>query len=89
MFVLIHGGGYSSRCWEPVIPLLDAPALALDLPGRGTHPGLLDDIHLSDWIDSAVDDIARAAVDGAVLVGADPHVRPGRTGRDGSARRMR
>jgi pimeloyl-ACP methyl ester carboxylesterase len=28
MFVLIHGGGYSSRCWEPVIPLLDAPALA-------------------------------------------------------------
>jgi pimeloyl-ACP methyl ester carboxylesterase len=69
MFVLIHGGGHSSRCWEPVVPLLDAPALALDLPGRGTHPGPLDEIHLSNWIDSAVDDIERAGVDDAVLVG--------------------
>jgi pimeloyl-ACP methyl ester carboxylesterase len=69
MFVLIHGGGHSSRCWERVIPLLDAPALALDLPGRGAHPGPLDQIHLSDWIDAASDDIARAGVSDAVLVG--------------------
>ena len=69
MFVLIHGGGHSSRCWEPLLPLLDAPALALDLPGRGVHPGQLDEIHLSDWIDSAVADIERADVADAVLVG--------------------
>jgi pimeloyl-ACP methyl ester carboxylesterase len=69
MFVLLHGGGHSARCWEPVIPLLDAPALALDLPGRGTRPGPLHELHLADWIASAVDDIAGADVRDAVLVG--------------------
>ena len=35
MFVLIHGGAHSSRCWDRLVPLFDAPALAIDLPGRG------------------------------------------------------
>jgi pimeloyl-ACP methyl ester carboxylesterase len=69
MFVLIHGGGHSARCWEPTVPLLNAPALAIDLPGRGTRPAPLDTVRLSDWIDSAVDDITNAGVTDAVLVG--------------------
>lgn len=69
MFVLIHGGGHTARCWEPVVPLLDAPALALDLPGRGAHPAPLDEVHLADWISSAVADIEGADLRDIVLVG--------------------
>jgi pimeloyl-ACP methyl ester carboxylesterase len=69
MFVLIHGSNHSSRCWEPIIDLLDAPVLAIDLPGRGRHPGPLDRLHLADFIDSAVADIEAAGADDAILVG--------------------
>ena len=69
MFVLIHGGAHSSRCWEPTIPLLDGPVLAVDLPGRGAHPAPLDAVRLGDFVDSAVDDIERADVRDGVLVG--------------------
>ena len=34
-FVLIHGGHGGAWNWEEVVPLLDAPAIAVDLPGRG------------------------------------------------------
>jgi pimeloyl-ACP methyl ester carboxylesterase len=40
--LLIHGLGGSSRIWEPVLDLLasEREAIALDLPGFGTAPGL-------------------------------------------------
>jgi pimeloyl-ACP methyl ester carboxylesterase len=57
MFILIHGASHSSRCWDRIIGLLDAPVLAIDLPGRGRHPGPLDQLHLADFIESAVEDI--------------------------------
>jgi pimeloyl-ACP methyl ester carboxylesterase len=69
MFVLIHGSNHSSRCWEPIIDLLDAQVLAIGLPGRGRHPGPLDRLHLTDFIESAVEDIEAARAAGAVLVG--------------------
>ena len=69
MFILIHGAQHSSRCWEPIIDRLDAPALALDLPGRGRHPAPLDRVHLDDFIESAVGDIKNADARDAVLVG--------------------
>ncbi len=69
MFVLIHGGGHSARCWEPVLALLDAPAVALDLPGRGVHPMPLDRVHLADWVRVAAGDIAALGRDDIVLVG--------------------
>jgi pimeloyl-ACP methyl ester carboxylesterase len=34
-FVLVHGGHGGAWNWDAVIPLLDAPAVAVDLPGRG------------------------------------------------------
>jgi pimeloyl-ACP methyl ester carboxylesterase len=69
MFILIHGANHSSRCWEPIIDCLDAPALALDLPGRGRHPAPLDRVHLNDFIESAVGDIEDADARDAILVG--------------------
>lgn len=69
MFVLIHGAHHSSRCWEPIIDLLNAPTLAIDLPGRGRHPAPLDEIHLTDFVESAVSDIEQADATDVVLVG--------------------
>jgi pimeloyl-ACP methyl ester carboxylesterase len=69
LFILIHGGGHSSRCWEPTVDRIDAPVLAIDMPGRGRHPAPLDKVHVADWIDSAVRDIEEADANDAVLVG--------------------
>jgi pimeloyl-ACP methyl ester carboxylesterase len=69
VFVLIHGGAHSSRCWDRLVPFLQGPALAIDLPGRGAHPARLDTVGLGDWIDSAVGDIEEGNVSDAVLVG--------------------
>ncbi len=38
-YLLIHGGGSTGRFWDRVVPLLDAPAIAVDLPGRNGTPG--------------------------------------------------
>jgi pimeloyl-ACP methyl ester carboxylesterase len=39
-FVLVHGGYGGAWNWDDVVPLLDAPAVAVDLPGRGgADPG--------------------------------------------------
>jgi pimeloyl-ACP methyl ester carboxylesterase len=66
--VLVHGGGHSSRCWEPTIARLRAPAVAVDLPGRGRRPGPLDRVRIADSVDAVVDDI-RGVEGGVVLVG--------------------
>ncbi|MEW6477554.1 MAG: alpha/beta fold hydrolase [Actinomycetota bacterium] len=34
-FILVHGGFHRAACWDAVLPHLAAPALAVDLPGRG------------------------------------------------------
>jgi pimeloyl-ACP methyl ester carboxylesterase len=50
-------------------PGLGPPVLGIDLPGRGAHPAQLYQVGLVEWIDSAIDDIERAGVSDAVLVG--------------------
>lgn len=39
--VLLHGWGFDSRCWEPLLPQLRqfSDVIALDLPGFGDTPG--------------------------------------------------
>src|SRR3954466_3075177 len=38
--VLLHGQGFSRRCWDPIMDLLaaDRDVIAVDLPGHGESP---------------------------------------------------
>ena len=67
-FVLVHGGGFTSTCWEPLVPLLDGDVVAVDLPGRGRRPARLAEVRLADSVAATVTDLRDARGD-AVLVG--------------------
>ena len=49
MYVLVHGAGMGASCWDRLIPHLDAPAVALDLPGRGSRSNVpIESVTLED-----------------------------------------
>lgn len=55
-YVLVHGGGSTGRTWDRIVPLLAAPALAVDLPGRGDRPADLGSITVDDEVAAVVAD---------------------------------
>lgn len=65
-YVLIHGAGLGAWIWDRVVPHLQAPAAALDLPGRrgGRNPG---EVTLEECVSFAADAIERAGR--AIVVG--------------------
>jgi pimeloyl-ACP methyl ester carboxylesterase len=67
--VLVHGGSVTSLFWDPVLPHLRSPALAVDLPGRRYRPADLGHLRRRHWEQSVADDVAAAGVRDAVLVG--------------------
>jgi pimeloyl-ACP methyl ester carboxylesterase len=67
--VLVHGGGLDSRCWDLLLPHLDGPAIAVDLPGRGRHPAPLESVTVADCARAVVVDVDAAGFDELVLVG--------------------
>lgn len=67
--VLIHGGSFAGSCWDPLLPHLAGPVLAVDLPGRGRRPADLRSVTLADCADSVVADIDEARFDRVVVVG--------------------
>ena len=55
--MLVHGGGTTGRFWDRLLPHLDAPALAVDLPGRGERPADLATLTVEQEVASVVADI--------------------------------
>jgi len=68
-YVLVHGGGSTARFWDRVVPRLDGPVLAVDLPGRNDKPADLATVTVDDEVASVLADIDAAALaDPIVLV---------------------
>jgi pimeloyl-ACP methyl ester carboxylesterase len=67
--VLVHGGLHTSRCWAPLVPLLDGPVVAVDLPGRGTRPADVDTVTLDDCVQAVLEDADAAGFERFALVG--------------------
>src|SRR6266508_913128 len=68
-FVLVHGAALGPWIWDPVVPLLDRPALAVELPGRGARGADLRRVTLETAVRSTLDDVTALDVDRVVIVG--------------------
>jgi pimeloyl-ACP methyl ester carboxylesterase len=68
-FVLVPGGGHGTWCWEPLVEVLDRPAITVDLPGRGRRSDHAGPVRLRDFAHAVVADIDDAGLDDVVLVG--------------------
>src|SRR5689334_262989 len=68
-FVLIHGGHGGAWNWDAIVPLLDAPAVAVDLPGRGGAPSGGVPVTFRTCAASVLDAVDRAGFHQVVAVG--------------------
>lgn len=67
-FLLVHGGSSTAQFWDRLIPYLDGPALAVDLPGRAGKIVDMMELTVDDCVTSVLGDVAEAGLDGEVVV---------------------
>jgi pimeloyl-ACP methyl ester carboxylesterase len=67
--ILVHGGMCTAACWDPLMPHLAIPVIAVDLPGRGSRPADLATVTLDDCVQAVIDSADQAGFDRFVLVG--------------------
>lgn len=67
-YVLVHGGGSAAGFWDRLVPLLDGPALAVDLPGRAAKPADLGSVTVADEVASVVADVEVHAPTGPIVL---------------------
>jgi pimeloyl-ACP methyl ester carboxylesterase len=67
-FVLVHGGSSTGRFWDRLLPHLDRPALAVDLPGRGPDPVDMMELTVDDCVDSVVAAVHESQLQDVVIV---------------------
>ena len=67
-FALIHGGNYTSACWQRLTPLLDGDVVLVEMPGRGRRPADLSTVTLADNVAATVEDLEAVGTDDVVLV---------------------
>ena len=59
-YVFIHGGGSTGRFWDRLLPFVDRPALAVDLPGRNGKPDDFATLSVDDEVASVLADVEAA-----------------------------
>jgi len=67
-YVLLHGGGSTGRFWDRLIEHLDAPSLAIDLPGRADRPADLATLSVDEEVESVVTDIKAAEIEEPIVI---------------------
>ncbi len=66
--VLVHGGGSTGRFWDRLVPHLDGPSLAVDLPGRRGDEAALPTLTVDDEVASVVADVRAAGITGPIVL---------------------